>query len=174
MTHMTPQISIDLIDALESSHRHFESAAQGLSNTEALHKPAPEQWSVIDCIEHLCITEGLGLNRLRSAEVAPEPSVNPEKEAFLAAQVENRASKIQGPPIAMPTGRFATLAAALAEFAATRGRTIEFVKGCPDLAALRVTHPVFGQITGREYTLLVAGHCRRHAAQILEIRHEVK
>ena len=70
----------------------------------------------------------------------------------------------------MPTGRLTTLSAALAEFAATRERTIEFVKGCPNLTALRVNHPVFGQLTGREAALLIAGHCRRHAAQIAEIR----
>jgi hypothetical protein len=167
---MKRQSSIDLIDALEASHRHFEAATQGLSNSGALAKPAAEQWSVIDCIEHLCITESLGLKRLQSAEDAPKPSVNPEKEAALVAQVESRDMKIQGPPIAMPTGRFATLDAALAEFAATRGRTIEFVRDCPNLAALVVNHPVFGELTGREYALLIAGHCRRHAAQITEIR----
>jgi hypothetical protein len=167
---MTPQTSIDVIDALESSHRHFETATQGLSDSDALAKPEAERWSVIDCIEHLCITESLGLKRLQSAEVAPEPSVNPEKEAVLATQVENRDTKIQGPPITMPTGRFATLATALAELAATRGRTIEFVRDSPSLAALVVNHPVFGSLTGREYALLIAGHCRRHAAQITEIR----
>ncbi|MGA7239858.1 MAG: DinB family protein [Bryobacteraceae bacterium] len=167
---MTPQTSTDPIDALEVSRHHFEAATQGFSDSEALAKPAAEQWSVIDCIEHICITESLGLKRLQSAEAAPEPSLNPEKEAAMAAQVENRATKFQGPPVAMPTGRFATLSEALAEFAATRGRTIEFVRDCPSLAALRVNHPVFGQLTGREYALLIAGHCRRHAAQIAEIR----
>jgi hypothetical protein len=167
---MTPQNSIDLIDALEASHRHFETATQGLSDSEALRKPAPEGWSVIDCIEHLCIVESLAVKRLQSAEAAPEASVDAGKEKMLAAAVENRGTKIQAPPPAMPTGRLTTLAAALAEFAATRERTIEFVKGCPDLTVLRVNHPVFGQLTGREAALLIAGHCRRHAAQIAEIR----
>ncbi len=167
---MTPQTSIDPLDALEASRRHFEATTRDLSDNEALAKSAAEQWSVIDCIEHICITESLGLKRLQSAEVAPEPSVNPEKEASMAAQVESRDTKIQGPPVAMPTGRFATLSEALAEFTATRGRTIEFVRDCPSLAALLVNHPVFGQLTGREYALLIAGHCRRHAAQIAEIR----
>jgi hypothetical protein len=167
---MTPQVSIDVIDALEASHRDFEAAAQNLSDSEALRKPRPEQWSVIDCIEHLCIVEGLALKRLQSAELAPEATVNPEKERAMAAQVANRRSKIQAPPPATPIGRFTTLAAALAEFAATREHTIEFVKLCPNLTALRVNHPVFGQLTGREAALLIAGHCRRHAAQIAEVR----
>ena len=167
---MTPQSSIDLVDALEASHRVFEAAARGLSDSEALRKPSPEQWSVIDCIEHLCIVENLAVKRLQSAEAAPEASLNGEKEKMLAVQVENRGTKIQAPPPARPTGRLTTLASALAEFAATRERTIEFVKGCPNLTVLRVAHPVFGQLTGREAALLIAGHCRRHAAQIAEIR----
>src|SRR5215469_8501892 len=167
---MTPQTSNDVIDALKASHRHLEAATEGLSDSEALRKPSAEAWSVIDCIEHLCITEGFALRRLRAAEIAPETRTNPEKEAEQAAQVENRAVKIQGPPIAMPKGQFATLAAALAELAATRNRAIEFVKACPNLTAIRVTHPVFGELTGREAALLIAGHCRRHSAQIAEIR----
>lgn len=167
---MTPQTSIDPLDALDASRGHFEATIQDLSDNEALDKPSTGQWSVIDCIEHICITESLGLKRLQSADATPETKVNPEKEATLAAQVENRATKFQGPPVAMPTGRFATLSEALAEFAATRRRTIEFVRDCPSLAALRVNHPVFGSLTGREYALLIAGHCRRHAAQIAEIR----
>jgi hypothetical protein len=167
---MTPQTSNDLIDALKASHRHLEAATEGLSDSEALRKPSAEAWSVIDCIEHLCIAETLGLRRLTSAEAAPEASVNPEKEAAMAKQVENRVVKVQGPPMAMPKGKFATLAEALAEFAATRERTIEFIKVCPNLAALRVTHPVLGELTGREYAIVIAGHCRRHSAQIAEIR----
>jgi hypothetical protein len=170
---MAPQIPADLIDALEASLRHFEAATQGLSDSEALGKPTAERWSVIDCIEHLCITESLGLKRLQSAETAAEACVNPEKEAALAARVEGRGAKIQGPPITMPTGRFATLAEALAEFAATRQRTIEFVKGCPNLAALRVSHPLFGPLTGREYAFIIAGHSTRHAAQVTEIRADI-
>lgn len=167
---MTPQISIDPIDALEGSRRHLAAAAQGLSDSEGLRKPAAEQWSVIDCIEHLSIVESIALKRLQSAVAAPEASVNPDKEAAMAKQVENRGVKIQGPPIAMPKGKFATLSEALAEFTATRERIIEFVRVCPNLEALRVDHPLFGQLTGREYALLIAGHCRRHAAQIAEIR----
>jgi hypothetical protein len=167
---MTPQTSIDLVDALESSHRCLEAATQGLSDSEAVYKPAPQEWSVIDCIEHLSIVENLAVNRLQSAESAPEASVNAEKEKMLASAVGNRAMKIQAPPPAQPAGRLTTLAEALTEFAATRERTIEFVKGCPNLTMLRVNHPVFGQLTGREAALLIAGHSRRHAAQIAEIR----
>jgi hypothetical protein len=167
---MSPQASADLVGALETGQRDFEAACEGLSDSDALRKPAPDRWSAIDCIDHLCVTESLGLERLQGAQAAPEAQLDSARERKLAAQVVDRGVKIQGPPVAMPTGRFRTLADALAEFAATRARTIEFVKGCPNLAALRLTHPVFGPLSGREYVVLIAGHPARHAAQIGEIR----
>ncbi len=175
---MAPKISSDLIAELESSHRHFVESTHGLSDADAPRKPAEDRWSVVDCIEHLCITEGLGLKRMQTAEQAltgehPPPEPDFAREAAVAARVADRAGKLQGPPIAMPTGRFTTLEAALAEFLATRSRTIEYVNGCSKLSALQIAHPVFGPLTGREYVILVAGHARRHAAQIAEIRAQI-
>jgi hypothetical protein len=175
---MAPKTSSDLITELEASHRHFVESAHDLSDAAALRKPVDDRWSVVDCIEHLCITEGIGLKRMQTAEQAltdehalPEPDF--VREAAVAAQVADRGGKIQGPPVTMPTGRFTTLEAALAEFSATRGRTIDYVNGCSKLVALQIVHPVFGALTGREYVILVAGHCRRHAAQIAEIRAQI-
>ena len=158
---------------LKSSHKHFEASLEGLSDAAALRKPAEHHWSAIDCVEHICIAEGLGLKRLESAE-AGDPQVDSAREQHLAAQVLQRDSKIAGPPVTMPTGRFATIAEALAEFGAVRGRTIAFAASCPNLSCLRVTHPVFGPLTGREYVVLIAGHARRHAAQISEIREQLR
>jgi hypothetical protein len=166
---MSPQSSPDLIEMLGSSSREFVLALDGLSDAAASAKPAENCWSVIDCVEHICITEGLGLKRLQSAEAA-EPQVDSAREQFLASQVVQRENKIPGPPITMPTGRFATLVEALSEFVAARGRTIAFVSCCPNLSSLRLTHPVFGPLNGREYVVLIAGHARRHAAQIADIR----
>ena len=167
---MTAPGSLDLIDKLEFSFRHLEAACDGLSDVEGLRKPAPDRWSVIDCIEHVCITENFALKRMQAAETAPDAQSDPAREAAFAAQVGNRDAKLQGPAIVEPVGRHATLAEALAEFAATRGRTIEFVRSCPDPAALRLNHPVFGPLSGREYVIVIAGHSVRHAAQIGEIR----
>jgi hypothetical protein len=176
---MAPNLSSDLIAELEASHRHFADSARGLSDAAAARKPAEDRWSVVDCVEHLCITEALGLKRMQAAEQAltdesaPIPEPDLAREAAIAAQVADRTGKKQGPPAAMPTGRFTTLEAALAEFSATRARTIGYVNGCSKLAALRIAHPVFGPLTGREYVIVAAGHSRRHAAQIAEIRAQI-
>jgi hypothetical protein len=167
---VAPSTSSDLIDALESSHRHFVAASYGLSDSDALRKPAPGRWSVIDCVEHVCITELLGLKRLQAAETVAAAPPDPIREAAAAAQVADRSVKIEGPSITRPPGRHATLAQALAEFAAKRKSTIDFVKGCSNLAALRCGHPVFGPLSAREYIIVIAGHSSRHAAQIAEIR----
>jgi hypothetical protein len=81
---------------------------------------------------------------------------------------------VQSPPHALPAGRFASLAEALQTFTVARGRTIEFIETAPNLRALQVTHPFFGQVSGHELAAIMAAHSVRHAAQIREIRETVK
>ncbi len=170
---MAETTSSDLIAALEASRRNFDAAPQGLSDIDAAKKPVPGCWSVLECIEHICIVETITVNRMGTADVAPESGRDPAKEAMMAERVLDRSTRIQGPPLAMPSGRFTSLAEALAEFGATRSRTIAFVQSCPNLECLRLAHPLFGPLSGREYILLNAGHSNRHAAQIREIREQI-
>jgi hypothetical protein len=169
---MAAPSSSDLVAALEASRLNFEAASQGLSDAEASKKPASDSWSVLECIEHICIVETITVGRMKTAETA-EAVRDSAKEAMVAARAENRGSKIQGPALAMPKGRFTTLPEAMTEFGATRSRTIAFVESCPNLDCLRLTHPLFGPLTGREYILLNAAHSNRHAAQIREIREQM-
>lgn len=127
---------------------------------------------MLECIEHICIVETITVNRMQTAETV-EAARDPAREAMVAARAESREAKIQGPPLAMPKGRFTSLPEAMAEFGATRSRTVAFVESCPNLDCLRLTHPLFGPLTGREYILLNASHSNRHAAQIREIREQI-
>jgi RNase P subunit RPR2 len=70
-----------------------------------------------------------------------------------------------------PRGRFASLAAAMEQFVASRERAIRYVESCADdLRGLSTVHPAFGRITCHECLLLLIGHPVRHAEQIREIR----
>ena len=114
------------------------------------------------------------LGRLKNGEALAEPIHLPEREARMAAGVSGRVTRVQAPPTALPTGRFASMAEALVRFGAARGRTIEFVETAPNLRALQVTHPFFGLVSGYELAVILAAHSVRHAAQIREIRGQVE
>ena len=92
----------------------------------------------------------------------------------MAKVVAGRATPLQAPPAALPTGRFATATAAMEGFTAARERTVEFVKTAHNLRSLQVTHPFFGPISGYELALIMASHSLRHALQIREIRESIE
>jgi len=168
---MVPQPQMEHVKNLEASRDEFIAAASGLTDAQAKQQPEPGRWSLLDCAEHIVITEGRFLNWLETAETEGAPARDPEKEAQLAARVSSRTSRAQAPDPAKPVGRFATLADALAEFQAARARTIQFAVATGDgLYSLATKHPFFGSLNGAELVVLIAGHSRRHAAQAREVR----
>ena len=114
------------------------------------------------------------LGRLRNGEALADPIYLPEREARMATGVAGRATRVQAPPAAEPTGRFTSLAEAIEGFTTARGRTIEFIETDPNLRAMQVTHPFFGPISGHEMALIMASHSLRHALQIREIRESIE
>ena len=171
---MAPQTSDALIANLKNSRAIVRESLAGITEEDAGKSPGPGRWTVIDCVEHLTIAEEVTLGRLRNGETLTEPIHLPEREASMAAGVAGRATALQAPPPALPTGRFASLAEAIAGYTAARDRTIEFAEAAPNLRMLQVTHPFFGPISGYEFAVVAASHSLRHAAQICEIREQIK
>lgn len=167
---MTPAERADLLAKLEAGRMDLLASIDGLSDIEAVVKPAEGRWSAIDNVEHLAIVETNLLKRLQEASpIAAEPV--PGREAVIFERIKMRTTKISAPAPAHPTGECLTLAAAIGRFEAARGRTVAFLESCDrDLRACSMTHPVIGPITGMECLLMLAGHPFRHAAQIRELR----
>jgi hypothetical protein len=168
---VTPQAINAHIQLLEDSRRDFLASLNGLPEAQAAIAPEPGRWSALECVEHVANSEGRFLGWLENAAVEGAPPADKEKEAALAARMSNRATRVQAPDVVRPAGRFATLADAIAEFEATRARTIQLVaaRGA-DLYSLAAKHPFFGPINGAEVVILIANHARRHAEQIREVR----
>jgi uncharacterized damage-inducible protein DinB len=168
---MTPQEKIEIVPLLEESRQEFLAAVGGLSEEQACAKPDPGRWSVLECVEHVTSVEERFLKRLEAAPRLNAPRVDKEKEADLAARVPDRTVRAQAPEAAQPVGRFPTLAQALEQFKINRTQTIRFAKErAAELYWLLLEHPRFGQVNGSEFLVIVAGHARRHAAQIKETR----
>jgi DinB family protein len=171
---MAPQTSADLISTLKNSLENLRQTLEGITEEQAGASPCAGQWSAIECLEHLTIAEESMLRRLKTGELLAEPIHLPEREARMAAGVAGRATRVQAPPHALPTGRFASLAEALQAFTAARERSIEFIETDPNPRALQVSHPFFGLVSGYELAAIMASHSVRHALQIREIREGIK
>jgi hypothetical protein len=171
---MAPQTSLDLVTNLKNGLESIREALAGITEEDSHRNPGTDRWSALDCVEHLTNAEQVMLGRLKDGEPLAEPIHLPEREARMAAGVASRANRAQAPLASQPVGRFKSIAEALDEFSAARGRTIEFVEATPNLRALQTTHPFFGPVSGYELAVIMASHSLRHAAQIREIRELTK
>jgi uncharacterized damage-inducible protein DinB len=169
--YMAPEEKSELLSVLDATHRDVHAAVEGLEDREASLNPAPGRWSVLECLEHITIVEQRFLGRLQNAKRADSPDIDKDREATLLERVADRSKTAQAPETVRPSGRFTGLSQALAAFDATRAETKSFAETCQtDLYFLAEAHPRFGPLNGYEFVLLMAGHVRRHTAQIREIR----
>jgi uncharacterized damage-inducible protein DinB len=167
---MAPEQELEIVMTLENSRQDLHSSIEGISEAEARIRPAEGRWSVLECLEHVATVERRFLGRLESAGQL-ESAIDPQREAGVLATVTDRRQRWQAPEMVEPTGRFRTIAEALADFDSTRANVIRFAETRHgELRTLGTQHAVFGQVTGYELTLIIAGHACRHAAQIREAR----
>jgi hypothetical protein len=160
-----------ILKLLAESRDALVSSAAGLTDEQAKIRPAPDQWSVLDCVEHVAITENFMFTNIATKLTPAPPSGDRAREELFLREVANRSRKISAPDRAHPTGRFPTLTAAVEQFNRCRARSIDYVERCDkDLRAHTAPHPLFGPITGQEYLIILALHPARHAAQIREVR----
>ncbi|MBV9507173.1 MAG: DinB family protein [Acidobacteriia bacterium] len=168
---MTPEAKIEIVQILEQSRREFNDAIGGISEAQSVIRPDPERWSVSECIEHVTTAEIRFLSFFENAGLAGAPPQDKQKEANLTARVTDRGQRAQAPEPVRPIGRFPSLTIGIEEFNAVRTRSIAFAEShCDDLYSYALQHPRFGPLNGYEFMLIIAGHARRHAAQIREIK----
>jgi hypothetical protein len=162
----------ELLNELSSGTEVLLEALAGV--TDERRKPAPEGWSILDCVEHVAIVEEYLLARLLEAVDAAAPVGSPERERKLRRFAPTRERRVLAPEMMTPRGRFATVAEALFAFRSNRENTIRYVEDAAgDLRAKTATHPILGPVNCLEMLLIMAAHPRRHAGQIAEVRRAI-
>ena len=168
---MAPSETIEIIQILEKSQEDFQAAASGFPESLAKTRPGENRWSVLDCVEHVTTVEEMFLKRLAGGEYTEAPSEDKTREAALAQRFVDRTNKRQAPETVLPKGRFSTLNEGLQQFQRARETTLQFARErAADLYTLASVHPAFGPLNGVEALMIIAGHARRHAEQIREVR----
>jgi hypothetical protein len=161
---MSTEPTPDLVVLLEESRQELNDAALQKANAT----PVAQGWNAAQCLEHVTFTEDRLLARLAAAQ--PQQTAGGSRAAELAGRVDDRSTRLQAPDVAQPQGKFSTVEEALAAFNAVRTRTIELARAREsELPFLSVEHPRFGTVNGVGLLVLMAGHARRHAAQIREL-----
>ena len=159
-------------DRLRETRDIFVACMQGVSEEQSRFKPAPDRWSIQDCVEHLALAEhGLLRRIIDNSAPADAPGSRDKETAILNSNGGDRKAKIMAPERAQPTGRFGSLEEAVRQFTAARERTIIYVASCSDDLHMRSTmHPLLGPMRCSELLAFIVVHPLRHAEQIREIK----
>jgi hypothetical protein len=159
-----------LVSVLEDGRQDVVSSLLDLADAIAATKPAPERWSVLECMEHIVVVEERFLGWIANS-AAIEAAPSPDKEADLGQRVRDRSVRAQAPEAVIPTGRFTSVQAAIQAFNRVRDLSVRVAEERGDaLYAVGVKHPRFGEMNGAELVHVMVGHACRHAAQIRETR----
>ena len=164
-----------LLGYFDQSEDALEKAVKGLSAEQLAFKPAPDKWSVAECIEHLAMTEkgilSMVRDQLMKAPANPEmkPAQSPPDEALIKG-ISGRETKVKTRESMVPTGAFGDAKGALKAFEAAREVTEEYIKKTDDHLSEHYQQSPAGVLNGRQFLVFMSGHTLRHIAQIEEVK----
>lgn len=167
---MTPAERERAITSLRDSRDRLVALAQKLSPSQLLYKPAPDRWSVAECLEHVIVVENSILGAIeKTVQRLPDSPKSVTDDDALVTRVVNRTERATAPDRLMPVGRWPH-DQLLREFEAVRKRTSEFASATDaDLRQSVFPHPRFGPLDCYQWLLLIAAHGDRHRAQAEEV-----
>lgn len=165
-----------VLDLLARSGSAFPDAFRSIGPKQFFAKPAADQWSIAETVEHVTIVEvGSGkLIRTKLTETEPDAGLLAEAEdgsARIEARLGVEGGPFQAPERVLPKGRWSSAEEMLAVFEENRAATIEFIESTPlDLTRYVAPHPRFGPIHGLDWAYFLALHTDRHLRQIERIK----
>jgi hypothetical protein len=164
-----------LVDHLNQSSSEFADSLKGLTTAQWNYKPAPEVWSIAECAEHIALTEDLlrGMVENKVLATAPKTREAAERKPLdekVLKMITDRSTKAKAPEMLQPSRQFATPAAALQKFEASRKQTLTLANSRSDLRDHTAPHPVLKELDAYQWLLYLSGHTMRHTAQIREVK----
>jgi hypothetical protein len=162
-------------DLLQSTEQGVINSIAGLSEAQLNFKPAPDKWSVSDCIKHIAITEqGLWQMTNGGIQAAPNPDKRSEikvTDEQVVSMIESREKKVKTSPNMEPQNTpYKSMQEALESFKTNRAKLIEYVKTTDaDLRNHVVTFPA-GSFDSYQMILFIGAHSNRHTKQIEEVK----
>ncbi|WP_285766361.1 DinB family protein [Peribacillus sp. SI8-4] len=145
------------------------NAVNGLSDEQLNAHPEKGRWSIIQVLDHLylmerAITKSIA-DKLKSDERIPAA----DKPIELTV---NREVKVEAPSYVVPSESFQTLQEVKGKLAESRNALIQLVKSADenDLEQKSFPHPLFKDLSLKQWIPFVGLHEKRHLLQIEELK----
>lgn len=145
---------------VQEGHDAISAALDGVSETQAAHKPSAEDWSVLELMAHVVTTKQImGVLCTHLAQGQLPPRFGPQLE-------EERAQD------GITVAKFATLAEARAASDAAHGALLDVVRGFGPATddEMRFRHFLFGAFNAREWAVFQRIHDEDHTPQLHAIK----
>lgn len=153
----------------EEARAALLAEVNGISDVDLNKKPAPDQWSVKQVLEHLYLMEGAITKTIQDQLANGEVAEAEEKPIDLTV---NRDVKVEAPDFATPGETFATLAELKQKLAATHQGLTDLANKVDEtsLEQKTIPHPAFGSMNLKQWIPFVGWHEKRHILQIKEVK----
>jgi hypothetical protein len=164
-----------VINELKESRVEFLESIKGLTPAQLDFKPSADRWSIRECAYHIAISEKELWEMLASSLKKPaSPIQSVERmpdEVILKKLADLENNKLTAPGMLQPSkSPWQSTDEAAAAFKSTRTDHLKYVKSTTeDLRDHFIDHPM-GKMDGYQFIIYISGHCRRHAAQIEQIK----
>ena len=168
------------VEYLKQTQKDFLAATDGLSEAQWKFKAAPDRWSIAETAEHIAVTEQtiweLVSGKIMKSPPTPEKAAEAKgKDEIILNKVPDRSRKAQAPEALKPTGRWTTRAALVKDFETQRIQEIAYLTETKeDLRNHFEEHPAFKTMDAYQWLIFNGAHCKRHTAQILEVKTDPK
>ena len=154
---------------------NFIQSFIGISDELFVKKPNHGSWSIAEVVEHIYRAE-FGTTRLFSGDVTLEPDRDSEakiKEMHDRFLVSDKPLNAFG--AVLPTGENNIKSELIEKIQNNREAVIQLMPAHNlDEVCLKFAHPIFGQLTKREWIEFNMIHVLRHMKQIERIKNELK
>jgi hypothetical protein len=152
---------------LEMTEGWLVSEVENLSDGQMKFRPSPESWSITEVVEHLAIAEPQYWQRIKdSMKQPPATEKLPATDAQILWYGIDRTNRAKTGEARVPTGKYATAAAALADVRKLRAEMTEYARSTQE--DLRGHKLLEGNMDVYQWLLMISTHSQRHILQIRE------
>jgi uncharacterized damage-inducible protein DinB len=154
---------------LDTIHRKLASTIGSADPALLYKRPAENEWSVAQVVDHLCLVEEAIINYLKSRLDKPPVKVSLIRKLLPMRIVSLRFKRLQAPEVVRPESNQPPMDALLQRYDNLRGQLTQM---CIDdgerLRNVCFKHPYFGDMDGAKTVSMIAFHEQRHYKQIRE------